>query len=100
MRGERAERKMKRFKERDRQTGRRRRGRESRGGEERGVYLNDGADIWNQTSGIKISAMQLHKNLVVTPCILLVGVKISQRFEVGNVEELLAPLVCRRQLID
>lgn len=45
--------------------------------------------------------MQLEKNnLVVTPCILLVGVKISQQFKVGNVEELLAPLVCRRHLID
>lgn len=60
MRGERAERKMKRFKERDRQTGRRQRRQESRA-EERGVYLNDGADIWNQTSGIKISGMQLEK---------------------------------------
>lgn len=90
MRGERAERKMKRFKERDRQTGRRQRRQESRA-EERGVYLNDGADIWNQTSGIKISGMQLQKkNLVVTPCILLVGVKISQQFKVGNVEELLS----------
>lgn len=64
-------------------------GSEDRTGEERGVYLNDGADIWNQTSGIKISGMQLEKNnLVVTPCILLVGVKISQQFKVGNVEEL------------
>lgn len=88
MRGERAERKMKRFKERDRQTGRRQQRQESRA-EERRVYLNDGADIWNQTSGIKISGMQLQKkNLVVTPCILLVGVKISQQFKVGNVEEL------------
>lgn len=88
MRGERAERKMKRFKERDRQTGRRQRRQESRA-EQRRVYLNDGADIWNQTSGIKISGMQLQKkNLVVTPCILLVGVKISQQFKVGNVEEL------------
>lgn len=78
MRGERAERKMKRFKERDRQTGRRQR-RQNRRAEQRRVYLNDGADIWNQTSGIKISGMQLpKKNLVVTPCILLVGVKISQ----------------------
>lgn len=35
--------------------------------------------------------MQLQKkNLVVTPCILLVGVKISQQFKVGNVEELLS----------
>lgn len=64
MRGERAERKMKRFKERDRQTGRRQRRQESRA-EERGVYLNDGADIWNQTSGIKISGMQLQKKTLL-----------------------------------
>lgn len=64
MRGERAERKMKRFKERDRQTGRRQRRQESRA-EERRVYLNDGADIWNQTSGIKISGMQLQKKTLL-----------------------------------
>lgn len=64
MRGERAERKMKRFKERDRQTGRRQQRQESRA-EERRVYLNDGADIWNQTSGIKISGMQLQKKTLL-----------------------------------
>lgn len=46
-----------------------------------------------QTSGIKhlelkYQACNYKENLVVTPCILLVGVKISQQFKVGNVEEL------------
>lgn len=46
-----------------------------------------------QTSGIKhlelkYQACNYKKNLVVTPRILLVGVKISQQFKVGNVEEL------------
>lgn len=49
MRGERAERKMKRFKERDRQTGRRQRRQNRRAEQRRGEFIL----MMVQTSGIK-----------------------------------------------